>query len=557
MNNESKEIKEGKTQDQDNTKTVTSKPGKKKNKGKGGKPGGKPGNPKDKGGSDQKSFRPSTKQDPLFYAPDAMALKDMASFPWNYVLGQPVSLNVRADCSAAPGIMRIKYIPAIGYQGLSVLDMPAAGNNYPTRAARTFFNYFTQGFTSGVDFQSSDIMIATICAANLCAFMELGRRVYGVTKFKATLNAYYPRALIEALGFDYDDLIANLANFRMEFNIRARQISQSMAVPESLPILKKWIWDNSMIFCDSNDVVHSQLYFFTPEKYFEYSATAMPTGTCAKLSRVDGDRVTVGTFFKMIDIMINALDDDDTRAMFGALKRVYSDAQLYKIPELEESYVTNIYHHETALMAIHNMTWLGDAEVEYSTGDIAQVGGGKIAIYQTAEGMIQSRPGIAKMEYSKYHMNLITTNNRHMLDLFDYQTSPDAVVDVTAMICSVNTELAGDGTNHHPISCRCEIPTHVSVVYNNNNGQSTELAIPQCYDKDNIAVYNILYSLNLFTAFNYMPFLYVKNVTSDNIENYFGELDNVQLVNARDMFMLHERTFAQLLNIVPNAKSVT
>lgn len=82
------------------------------------------------------------KQDPFWYALDKTAVNDMASWPWNNVVGENI-----AWYDAVPGIVIANYYPSIPSTRKSNTEPAGFGGNYATRAAAAYFNYVTQGFT--------------------------------------------------------------------------------------------------------------------------------------------------------------------------------------------------------------------------------------------------------------------------------------------------------------------------------------------------------------------------------------------------------------------------
>lgn len=370
------------------------------------------------GGQDKRLGRRC--QDPMWYAADEAALKNMASLPWNKVIGDALSYN---GGDRVPGIIIYPFLPTIN-TGFST-------NSYARRAADIYYQALTQGYTGGVEFEAPDLLFTALAAESLFYLMIEGKRAYGSLNYYLQLNSYYARSIVEALGFDYDDLKSDMANFRTEFNIRVNQIAKSVAVPKSFMIGDRWEFICSFLFTDVEAADYSTVFAYRPAGYLKYDATTMTTGTSlAMISRPE--KYTVNSYFAMIDTLLRALVDDDVRGMFGALRRVYQDAEFKKPTALDENFVTEIRRNDVVSAALHNAYPL--ERVKYyslgTAGDLVDNTG--IAIFQTASGEIVSNALTCSITAADAADTAFPFPEEYLLDIFDNNTTPGIVIDTTA-----------------------------------------------------------------------------------------------------------------------------
>lgn len=288
-----------------------------------------------------------TEQDPFWYASSDAEINQIANFPWLSVAG---SSFVEVGKDKLPTAIMASYKPSLGS------DDPTrgAGANYITRSATAYYQSLVQGYTGTVPFESPDLMLCTIAGAQVFAFVEIARRAIGLADYYIVNNKSYARYVVEAFGFDFDSITKSKADFVSELNIRIRQINGMVCVPKEFNLLKRWVYINSHAFVDIQEANYAIPYGFKPEQTFKYNPTALTTGT--SLTTLDvKKKLTADEYFAILDELINALDDDDTREMFGSTRRVYDAPSLYRCEEVVEDYQTQLTTNDVVAAMFHNM----------------------------------------------------------------------------------------------------------------------------------------------------------------------------------------------------------
>lgn len=423
------------------------------------------------------------KQDPFWYAENEQAIKDMASFPFNDVMG---STYADGESSSVPGLVVARYYPTIGNS-----DAYNSGD-YINKAADAYFQYLTQGFTGAVSFQASDLLCSALAASSLVARILDGARVFGILNFFTQMNKYCPRAIVSGLGYDYDDWMANRANFRSEYNIRVDKFNKTIALPKSFKICERWQFLNSMLFTDTTSPEYSTFYAWSQYYDLYYSSNTATTGTCLEWMLGTSGNMTVKEYFEKVDFLFESLNDDDVRNMFGALRRVYSDGDFKKLLPIDNNYVTPILKHDIVAMQFHNLNWISGTDISADAPAEIFPPQGKsrrfyTPIYQDEFGKLHSTIGVSLQGKITLFMN---QDGKILFDLYDHMISPANVLDATATVAvPIPDQLVVREDKPSvseqaflPVVPRTELVQIVQLIRSKSTGDGFETVIlPKCF----------------------------------------------------------------------------
>lgn len=516
------------------------------------------------------------KQDPFWYAVDATAVANMASFPWTEVVGTPIS---KAKTDVLPGIAVYRYMPTVGSfqneDNVNLLD----------RTATAFFNYTVQGFTGGVDFQASDLLMSEIAAASLFAALIEGKRTYGILSYYLQLNKYYARNICRALGFNFDDLTSNLANFRMRWNMYAQEFNKTIPLAKSFAISDRWDYINSFIFTDTSSPEYSTASVYVPHAYLKYDATTAKTGTCLRWE-YKHDYMSVDDYFEMIENLFDALNDDDVRSMFGAVRRVYDQGNFKVLNEIDPSFVTPVIQNDVVAGALHNAEWINRNDFYYAAllpEDYSADGNEylDVACYQDNNGRILSLPvvssGTPYQSFEQNVLNYLSNKDEYLFDCYDSLNTPSNVLDMT-----VNMQMIGpkydeietsEGSDVHSRSryrviCRSEMLIGVELwgefAYSviNSETEFNYSHLNKVIDSDTLNGSNIIPLMHLSHVDSH-PLIEIVQGTSqafpaDALQlGYLGEIDRYTYLSRRDLSNIHQQSFWKMLMMPANTKSTT
>nr|AVX53578.1 putative capsid [Marmot picobirnavirus] len=510
-------------------------------------------------------------QDPFFYAKDQKALENMASVYFNQIVGDQIFSptnggldNLAAD--VVPYACVLRYNHAINAEDLTV-----GKGTYVQRAADAFFNYFTQGFTSGVNFEAPDVLMAVIAAASLSAVMIEGKRPYGLMHTFMQWNKGYARDVVNALGIDYNDLKQNLAKFRTQYNLRVDTFNKTIAIPKSFMLLLQWGFIAGNVFSDTSSPEYSSLYFYKLENCLKYNPTKLTTGTCLTWFKIAGGTpLTVDDWFTKIDELFATFNDSDVREMFGAIRRVYSEDQLLKLTEIDDSFSTPVVLHDTVNAQFHNAGWFNDNVLGGYPTNLLTAGESdsrNVALYQLGDGSIRSSiliDPIATVDNMLASEINPDTNLSYILDMYDHMENAGAVIDLTAYMnfpysfChdeSVLRETEGTTTFYVPIY-RSTINIGLRVI-----SAYADTDVPKALNSEyNGRLYEVTNFLLRLTHLDSHPLLFVTSSSEEGAPTVFGvlgELDKYTKIPKEFLMDLDQQSLFQLLSMPANSRSVT
>lgn len=523
-------------------------------------------------------------QEPFWYAKDEKAIANMATFPWNDIVGDKYPGVTRGTTSndRTPAIVTYPVWHCIGSRDVT-------RNNYLTRAADTYYQYVTQGFTGAVDFEAPDLLFTALAGESLLALLIEGKRAYGLMKYYLQYNKYYARTIVRALGFDFDDLNKKMAEFRTQYNIRVAQINKLIAIPKSFFIGDRWEYLSSWVFTDTDSPEYSTAYAYVIQACLKYEATAINTGTSLSWVNKSSDFFTVTSFFTFLDSLINALTDSDARDIYGAIRRVYNPSDLKVVSELEEDFTTTVVRNDVIAMAIHNTVTLQrfDSSVT-ATNDATKF----LPITQSPEGAIVSNVygnyvgGSAAMGSKTLKFNF--EPKEFILDMYDHAVTPGNILDATVnmtVLDFTDQRISGNTILNRAI-CRSELIATPQIHFINDLGVEVTFNAPLFLSTsdysftadsagetwsgdgvdDEIAMFSHLDSHTLMRILE-TPAEISKEIgetmdlvnyfNSINVKAYLGEIDRYTGLSLTDLAKMHEVSQYQLLSMPDNSKSVT
>ena len=504
-------------------------------------------------------------QDPFWYGKDTTAIKDMASFPWLEIVGTRIA-GTATD--AVPGMMALTYRHAITTNAIQDGSLDNKFGNYATRAARAYYNYVVQGFSSSVPFEAPDLMMTALAAASLRSWMLEGQRAYTVLAYYVMQNKYYAKDIMSGLGFDYSDWIANKARFRTEYNLRVRAMNNTLVIPKGLFISDRWDFIASNLFTDTTSPDYSSLMGYINRAVLKFDATTARYGTCLKWreTTTPGKLLTVDDFFNIVDDLLTALNDDDVRSIFASVLRVYSVSNLKMLTEItEESPAIPVFRNDVVAATFHNAIW-ANTPAESSSSKaycrtpaaymLSNVASNEVVIYQDSSGNILTRLlGSSSAAEPSLNIPSKALADAVIIDMYDNLITPENVLDITVSMQVAGTMESGvAGT--YPIYCRSEYITGLYVLgdFSSTDGSYNPIMNP-VLDNWNGTFSPELCALTHIDSFPIVPFRSTGAGTP--ITGYLGELDKYTTVSKETLALLHDRCQFNMLLMPENTKSIT
>lgn len=237
----------------------------------------------------------SCDNDPSWYRPNAQIVKDVASIPTGYPVGKPIQLN--KSMTANPTVVQRLNATELPIPGIMVYDIvPVFGDAFgdsldPMNLAATQLFQTVRSATSGTAYyRAADMMVMNIAVAQAYSLYNWMIRIYGeINNVQSPYNRYLPKALVTAMGVDYDNIAENISDYRAYCNLFANSLSK-LYVPKDFDYLKRQVFLYESVYTDSN-TNKAQIYLYNPVGFYvlhegEISTSGEPIGTYLKFERL-------------------------------------------------------------------------------------------------------------------------------------------------------------------------------------------------------------------------------------------------------------------------------
>lgn len=305
-------------------------------------------------------FSKSGYNDASWYAANPQLLQDAASLSFanatgvqldvgDQYLGNPSNCPGRA---VAPGVMAIDVALA---PGLSK-DNSSAVNV----ASRQIYSYVVHANSRNTSYNAPDQMLYLLAMDEIYAFYNNMRRAYGVMMSYNIRNRYKPQALVTAMGFDFNDLQSNLADFRYFINQTAAKIN-TLCVPSTMTYMIRHSWMFSNVYMDS-DNPKAQMYVFRQDGYRFYDEFSLPSKLA--YTRITNPMKFSDVVFIMNKMLSRIIESEDMNIMSGDILKAYGENNLFRVVGIEANHQLEPVYNPEVLTQIQNATILPQLNAE-------------------------------------------------------------------------------------------------------------------------------------------------------------------------------------------------
>lgn len=280
--------------------------------------------------------------DPQWYT-KANGLTDAAfninfSYPAGTLLnlGKPDSFQLNGyNTWGAPTIASYHLVPYFGYG-----SQPSSPLNIASQQLYTWVRHVNSGSRN---YDANDLMLHVLGMADVYAVISHLRRAYGVATLFRSMNRAIPRQLLQAQGFDPDEVQGNLANFLFRLNILINKAG-SLAIPKDLYLVARRAFAFTDIYTEGESI-KDQLYQFVPEGFLKFVLDTDGAGKLEFVSTGNGVQ-TLDYWFNLADSMLNwYFRSEDSGIITGDLLKAYGEDGLIKLSTVEANYtITPVYH---------------------------------------------------------------------------------------------------------------------------------------------------------------------------------------------------------------------
>lgn len=285
--------------------------------------------------------------DVSWYTSSPSLVKAAGSFPFSNNIGTQINthwdyINENHSSTAVPGIITFPYVPVIG--GASEANSPV---NIAMRSMYTFVRHVNSGHTN---YDAPDLMLYILAMDSAYAHYANAVRAYGLIRTYSTVNRYLPKALLENLGFDYDDLYGQMANFNYWLNSFAYKLG-ALCVPGSMSYVTRHFWLSSNVYTDAPDL-KAQMYAFYPSSYYVYDEKSGPGKLVIKKYPA---KMTLDHLIQIGNAILDPiLSSEDLNIMSGDILKAFGADKVIKISPISEAYTVQPMYNEEVLVQIEN-----------------------------------------------------------------------------------------------------------------------------------------------------------------------------------------------------------
>jgi len=315
--------------------------------------------------------------DPNWYFTDAMVAEQASQLSFQQFAGSPAPV---VGTFKMPTIMRFemnacpmpsfsaniqKYdetIPAETNWGVQDASgfYEKDGLNLASMKLYTLMSTFT-GRTSTYGPQDIGLMILAI--GSIAELIEHIRRAFGLALTYNPRNRVFPRTLINALGFDADDLFWKLADYRMRFNSEIIRINQ-IPLLDNIGYLRKCRDIYQKIYLDEPSDM-AQVYAMVPRTVWILNEDDPNTPSFLETKYITEyiEPLSMQTWLNELhDMITKVLESSTLNLVYADLINLNSKIGFptWQFDLLAENYVVLPEFNATFLLQVHNLDVVGD-----------------------------------------------------------------------------------------------------------------------------------------------------------------------------------------------------
>lgn len=263
-----------------------------------------------------------------WYVHDATEAKQIGSIPFSFAAGITNTVSGLHFNPAALCVADVTPMYGTSDSPHSAMNIGIRRNFANTRKANSGSANYTATF-EGMYMLSFD---------SIYYLMQHIHRAFSVFHTYSTWNRYFPRAILSALGFSYDDIAANFPQYIARYNNITRAISV-WNVPSTWPIFKRHAFLFGAAIIDSKDP-KDQNYFYRPTgyyKFYEINTDASAVGSKLEWHRIDYGRAdspktkTVAQWLDIVEELLSPIVASSTAQILnGDISKAFGE-EVYKV----------------------------------------------------------------------------------------------------------------------------------------------------------------------------------------------------------------------------------
>lgn len=494
--------------------------------------------------------------DPAWYMLPGQIAIDAGDVSYSQVAGLQIPLSDNGsgvhfsdNANVVPGVLALKYLPTIG----EAINKDSAVNV----TSKALYAYIRSKISGSRPYDDVDVMMYDIAMDSAFIWWSEAIRVYGLVRQYSVMNRYYPQTVVEACGYDFQNILDNLPQFRQAINTFAYQLS-ALCVPAAMTYNIRHAWMSSNVFTDANSVKAQTYLYRTSAIYVYVEGDGNKPPYLSPRAVLDG--ITVEHWKSVAAAIVQPLlGSNDIGTISGDILRTFGDGALLSLRQMEENYFVQPIYSQEVLSQIEN------AHIAFNAGvtDIEQ----NIAVNQGYLTQQLSVPPYALSinpngYVSVYADNRVFFNDQILNSHLPKPTPGDNFVATRLMIGGLQKEYVLNSEGTFNISAYgTEVINKATIystypIFTNNeilNFATLNVVDPDAFDEE------IIHLISALSAFDWAPRVYVASATQPEsltdlsgiteIGNPICDLDNFTRLSPTDLKNMHSSATISLFYI--------
>lgn len=238
-----------------------------------------------------------------------------------------------------PGICTLGYYPSVG----QAIDVSSPINI----AAREIYGRIRSKYSGSLEADAPDIMMYLLALDSLYMIYEDLKRAYYLVNLYTPHNTLFPKQIITALGYNFEDLMINKVKM-YQYLVEGGAMLAKFRVPDNMDLYKRHAFMSANLYADS-PLPKAQIYAFTARGFYTLSNTDTKTSlNITAWNNANSSTMSLESAWTKFKAAINKLMAWDTGyTILGYLERAY-EGESFLIPSapLMDGQILPVYNLE-------------------------------------------------------------------------------------------------------------------------------------------------------------------------------------------------------------------
>lgn len=250
---------------------------------------------------------------------------------------------------AENNFFRVKYIPTLGS------DLAA------NLSSQKLFGELRKVLNVPSRYEAGDLFMYVLAVQSLGEFIESMKRVIRLATTYKMHNILFPKAVLNMLGFDLNEVVTNLPNYREAVN-KLVDSAKYLCIPTTFKAHALRLMLNSSVLTDE-DLPKAQHIVFDPEGYWKWNVAAGTSTNPSSLewvtfpATVNGKHGLADVISMGDTLLTSLLYDQDAQLIHGDILKVWgTNAVIVGGSYVSAEEIQETFYNPYILYMLHNAT---------------------------------------------------------------------------------------------------------------------------------------------------------------------------------------------------------